>query len=352
MANIGTISVKLLADAGRFIGGMKKSKQSVSGLNKGMSRLATSVKLFGIASAGAAVFGLARLGSQVTKTIDDIAKTSRRLGVGTQELDGFRFAAKLGGMEVRAFDVALQRLVKRIGEIALTGKGESKPILDFLGLDAVELAKLGPAESLLRVADALSKVENSLVKVKLAEKLFDSEGVNMINVLDGGRKRLLELRQESRDMGNVFTNTLTKSTEEANDSVTRLGQAWQGFGVKMAPVINIIKRGVTDSLIGRMRKFGRIADGFNAIAGTNRRRLRGARSRNFVSPPRIDESDPLAGLLSSGISGKGGSTQFEPAFSAIGSASVRRAIPIKGDPEQTDLLRDIADSVRGSGRAN
>lgn len=169
---------------------------------------------------------------------DNLAKTADRLGLTTEALGGLRHAGELTGVSTQTLDMAIQRMTRRISEAA-QGTGVARDALDELGLSAQDLARKSPDEALRAVADAMGNVQNQSDQVRLAFKLFDSEGVKILNTLKLGSKGLNEAAQEAQDFGLAISRVDAKAIEDANDSFTRAQAAVKGvatiFAVELAP---------------------------------------------------------------------------------------------------------------------
>ena len=193
----------------------------------------------------AALAGVAGIGAMVNanrEAIDVLAKTSDKLGIATEELAGLRHAAELTGNSQKNLDLGLQRMTRRISEAA-QGSGVAAGALTELGLSATDLAKMTPDEQFRQLADAFQQVDSQGDKVRLGFKLFDTEGVNLINTLELGSEGLRETAAEADALGLALTRVEAAQVEEANDSLLRVGQAVKGLGqqvtVKLAPAISV-----------------------------------------------------------------------------------------------------------------
>lgn len=67
-------------------------------------------------------------------------------------------------------------------------------------------------------------------RVSLAFKLFDSEGVAVVNTLNLGSKGLRETAQEAQRLGIAISRVDAAKIEAANDASLRLNQALTGLG--------------------------------------------------------------------------------------------------------------------------
>lgn len=195
--------------------------------------------LFSFQTAIVGAVGAAGLGLLVKSSLDSIdalGKTASKLGVTTQELQKLRFAAELAGVSTRTTDMAIQRFTRRLSEAAVD-TGEAKNALIELGLNAQELAKLPLEKQMLQLADAFNEVEDSGDRVRLAFKLFDSEGVAFVNTLEGGRDALQATLAEVDDLGIALSSVTVAGVERANDAFLRLAS---------------LARGVRDSVVGAL----------------------------------------------------------------------------------------------------
>ena len=146
--------------------------------------------------------------------IDEAAKTSRKLGLVTDEL----IALQLAGMADGSVDMAVQRMTRRLAEAA-AGTGEAKKAIEELGLSAQDLNLMGPFDAFAALSDAIAGVDNDADQLRLAFKLFDSEGAALVNVLKEGGQAVDEFRTKARDLGMTFTDDVARNVEEANDAL-------------------------------------------------------------------------------------------------------------------------------------
>ena len=91
------------------------------------------------------------------------------------------------------------------------------------------------------VADAFARIEDPAERVRLAFKLFDSEGVALVNLLRGGSDALDEMRERARDLGIVLDEALVRDAERARTELDTLSQVISAnltrAALEAAPVI-------------------------------------------------------------------------------------------------------------------
>jgi hypothetical protein len=233
----GEQSLKRIETAGeRASGGLR-------GLSRQAELLRTGIRTLGGALIGAATVG--GLGALIDRSIsaaDAIGKTADKIGVGVEALQELRFAAKASGVEQQTLDMALQRFTRRAAEAA-QGTGEAKDVLAQMGIALRDQSgNLRRSEDLLGdVADAFARIEDPAERVRLAFKLFDSEGVALVNLLRGGSDALEEMRERARDLGIVLDEALVRDAERARTELDTLSQVISAnltrAALEAAPVI-------------------------------------------------------------------------------------------------------------------
>ena len=254
-----------MPSGGRFIGGIKfgvsmdtrrlnrdvaKSRKTISRFTGQVTRHFATVGAFGAAATAA----FTALTKSQFNAVDTLAKTADKLGVTTESLAGMRHAADLTGVNVNQFDTALQRMTRRINEAGI-GTGEAVKALGELGLNAGKLSKLTVDQQFFRVADAMGRVDGQGNKVRLAFKLFDSEGVALVNTLKLGSKGLFDAAAEADRLGLSVSRIEAAQIEAANDAVTKMRKSFVGIGrmaaVEFAPFVT----DVADQIRGMTAEF-------------------------------------------------------------------------------------------------
>lgn len=224
-----------------------KTKAGFSGVTSGLKKISGAV--FNMKNALLGTVGAAGFGALIKSSInagDELAKTADKLGVTTTALAGLRHAAELTGVSTGTMDMAMQRFTRRAAEAA-QGAGEAKSALQELGINAEDLVKLPLDQQMSVVADSMAGVEKQSDKVRLAMKLFDSEGVALVNTLAGGSEALEKMTSEAEQLGITLSRTDTAQMEAANDSLTRLKAVFTGLtnqlGIAFAPIITFVADG-------------------------------------------------------------------------------------------------------------
>ena len=291
MGLLGKLVLKLAADSAKFETDMKRARESAKKFGaqtkkaagsaaKSMELARKSAKKFGAqtkkaagsAAKSMAVAGTAALamGAMIVKSnlasIDSLAKTADKLGATTEALAGLRHAAELTGVKTGTLDMAIQRMTRRLSEAA-KGTGEAQGAIKELGLSSQELAKLKPEQQFAAIAAKMGEVTSQADKVRLSFKLFDSEGVALVNTLALGEDGLAAAAKEAEVLGLALSRVDAAKVEAANDAITRMSAGASGFGktltVALAPFIGAVADELTKAAIASNGFRDQIATGLD-----------------------------------------------------------------------------------------
>ena len=234
--------------------GLARVAREAAGVGRGLGRVgreagiaARRLGLIGAATGGA-VFGIA---AKFASAGDQVAKTSDKLGLGVVELQRYRYAFELGGVAAGTTDMALQRFTRRAAEAA-AGTGEAKDALEFLGIQLRDSqGRMRPTGELLAdVSDAMAEIEDPALRVRVAFKLFDSEGVGLVNTLAQGSDALRAAGDEAERLG-VITEEQARQSERFTDALARLRRGVSGIGIALGGELLPVMQPIID----RLREF-------------------------------------------------------------------------------------------------
>ena len=270
----------------------KKTGRELSHLSKKSNLLSRSMRRIGVAAAGIFAANVTvRNFRSFADDLDRTAKVGAKLNVVTENLIGLRHAANQTGVGNDKLDMSLQRMTRRVAEAA-QGLGEAQGALKELRLDAKKLNTLAPDQQFARIADAMKKVKSPTDQVRLAFKLFDSEGVDLVNTLKLGSAGLREMKKDADRLGITFTSGKLKRVEDFNDQLDRLSKSLGGLGqqivIEVAPlaadVINLLNDAVV--FIKTRSKQGPKRNPWYDLPASERRRRHGENMRRAFNESR------------------------------------------------------------------
>jgi hypothetical protein len=234
--SIAQLIVSLGLDSASYKTGLKNAKKDAHGFSASARQAFNSART-GVNQAGMAVTAAAATVTAATavmvkqqmQQIDQLAKFSDRLGITTVALSGLRHQAELNGVAQNQLDTGLQRMVRRVAEAA-KGTGEAVKALDELGMSAQQLSRLSPEKQFAAIADKMKDVDGQSNRVRLAFKLFDAEGVGMVNMMRDGAEGLAAAQAEAVGLGIAINRIDAAKIEAANDATYRAKSAMDGLG--------------------------------------------------------------------------------------------------------------------------
>ena len=255
MSDIAKLTVALYANSAQFVSELdrsnKKAKSWSSQVRGSFSVAAAATAAAATATAGA----LALVYNQQAAIIDQTAKFADRIGISTEALTQFRHAAELTGVGSKNLDMSLQRMTRRIAEAA-QGSGEAAPALKQLGLDAQALGQMTPDQQLYALSDAFTQVESQSERVRLAFKLFDSEGVGMVNMLAGGSDGLRSMADEADRLGITLSRIDAAKVEMANDAMYKVNATTTALKKEITTQLAPIVAALSEEFLNYAQQFG------------------------------------------------------------------------------------------------
>ena len=269
MAN-ETVSIRIKA--------FDQTQKALRGIQAAFGRLSKVFFSFKTALVGAVgAGGIGLLIRNSLKATDALAKTAGRIGTTTEALSKLQFAGSLAGIETNTLNMALQRFVRRTAEAA-QGTGEAVSALRELGVDARRIEQLPLDERMQSLASAFNRVDQEgkavfteTEKLRLAFKLFDSEGTSMLNMLSANSDEMGVLFKEAKQLGLVMSTDAAKGVQDANDAFTKLRSIFEGvvrqMTAGMAPALELIATRFKEYILQQSEAHGGIENFGRYLAG-------------------------------------------------------------------------------------
>lgn len=205
-------------------------KRSMGGITSAMGGLKTAI---------AGAVGVAGFGAMIKSAIDagnKINDLNIRLGASTEALTQYQFIAKQTGVSFQTLTTAWQRQTRRISEAA-QGTGVAKKALEELNIPVESLINLKPEEQFEIIAEEMSKVANQGDKVRIAMQLWDTEGVALLQTIEGGTEQLEKFKEEAEKTGVVLTKVEAEKLAKVNTAFASISASIEGVTNKLAIVL-------------------------------------------------------------------------------------------------------------------
>jgi len=201
MTTLSKLVVKLEAESAKLHSELDKTNRKLRRLQNSADKTGAVLKK---AFSGIAILAAA---SKISKFVNaainaqsEIRNLTARLGGSVEAWGRLRIVAEQTDVGFNTLSSSAQRLTRRVSEAA-RGSGEAVSALDELKISADKLNNLSADKQLYVIANALSHVASKSDRVRIAMRLFDTEGVKMLQMLGNGSNALAELEAAAEQSG-------------------------------------------------------------------------------------------------------------------------------------------------------
>lgn len=279
--------VTLEAQNTRYIQKLDQSEKRINRFRaqnkKALQGIAADFKtILGAVAVGLLVRKLVTLTKASAAAIDRQAKFADTIGLTTEQLAGYQFAAQISGVETEQFNKGITRLQKNIGD-AEAGLATAVREFDKLGISAAQLKALSTDEQIKLIADQFNKLDSTVDRASVALNLFGRSGLALGKLFEEGSEGIAAFQQEALDLGIALSRVDASRVEAANDAMRRAGTVSEALGnalaVELAPIVAALAdefvasaraaggfhSAVVSGIDGTATAIGAIADGVRAI---------------------------------------------------------------------------------------
>lgn len=224
-------------------------KRIVSGA-EGASR---ALSLLGPVLAGLSVGALVGFARRAVDAVGGLGELADQLGVSTDALQAFRFAAVEVGLRNEELARGLAALTRRIGDAA-TGGREAESAFRRIGVSFLDAAGNARATEgvLADIADRIAAVENPAERARIATEIFgDRLGQRLIPFLAQGREWLERMTAEALRFSQIADAELITRADQASDRIAKLSSAFSTLATNLLASVAPALSAVADQ-IGRV----------------------------------------------------------------------------------------------------
>lgn len=237
--SLGTLTIDLIAKTFGFEQGMdkaaRKAKSSAKDISASLGSMAKAAGVGFIAAGTAAAAGVAALTRQSLQLMDNLDEVSAKLGIGTETLSKWGYAAKLSGTDLDSLSKGLAQLSKNMAAGLDSGSSKGK-LFEALGIQLKDAqGNLRAVEDVLpELADRFKVLDNNATETALAMELLGKSGVDLLDFFNRGKQGLDDLGNELERFGGVVTPEAAAEAARFYDELDRLKTAGQGLGILIA----------------------------------------------------------------------------------------------------------------------
>jgi plasmid maintenance system antidote protein VapI len=170
------------------------------------------------------VKGQAEVGAQ-------LEKTSKMLGISTEELQHLQYAADLSDVSAETLTHSLGKLQIQLGG-GIAGKGgPAIAALQKLGVHTKDAAgKTRDMQDILQdAAEGIKKIDDPTKRAAAAVQLFGKSGREMLPMLSKGREGIADLIKEADELGIVMGRDFVENSAKALEQSKKLDWSWRAL---------------------------------------------------------------------------------------------------------------------------
>lgn len=207
--------------------GFQIDTSALNQANSAVEKTKSNLLVMG-AAATAAAYAVAKLFTSFEDKTAEIQHTADELGISTQALQEWQYAARKSGIESERFTKGLERLTRGISEAILNPGDQSKvgQIIGALGVKVYDTnGQLKDMQQiLLDVAEGLKNTDNQAILGSASFELFGRGGQRYLSFLRQGSAEIVAKLQEAVDSQNVLSDeTIAKGRQQKELVKTLLG---------------------------------------------------------------------------------------------------------------------------------
>lgn len=235
MATAGSIVVDLLMRTGSFETDSKRAQKEMKQLEKQINdtgkRIGTAIGA-GVAIATTALVGVT---AQAIDYADRLDELSARLGLSTEKLSAWGYAAKISGIDLETLASIIPKLSKNLVD-ALDPTSKQAKLFDALGVSVKDgLGKLRDVEDVLpELADKFKSLDDDTLEAALAMEIFGKSGAEMLEFLNKGSDGIADLEDKAASLGVVVSQETAAAAGEFKDELGDLKEIATALGLQIA----------------------------------------------------------------------------------------------------------------------
>lgn len=248
---LGSLTLDLLAKIGGFTGPLSQAERELDRRASAMSKRAKGLESAitgSLKTVGAAVLGFAAAFVSVQAVFnafndaiaraDKLDELSARLGISTEKLSEWGYAAQLSGSSLDSIATTIPKLSKVIAE---AGDASSKAgeLFKAMGVDARDASgRMRDVEDVLpEVADKFKELQNDTLEQALAMELFGKSGAELLEFLNRGKSGLEQFAERAKALGIVIDDDTSAAAAGFRDKLDDLVVVFQGLAAQAIPAL-------------------------------------------------------------------------------------------------------------------
>ncbi len=224
--DVGTLIVTMGMDTGPYVAGTRRAAAATTQMETRMTRASGLVKgALGGMLAAFSIDAVTRMTKAGLDHASALGEEAQQLGVTTDALQSYRYAATQTGVSQEDMDKSLSKLNRTIGQAA-NGNKSATGIFQRLGVSIRDangrVRDIG--EILPEVADGINKLGSEAERATARNEVFGRSGGKLAALLNEGASGIAAYTARARELGIVLSSKEIANADKAADDLSTLNQ--------------------------------------------------------------------------------------------------------------------------------
>jgi hypothetical protein len=209
---------------------------------------ATMSKLAGVVGVAGLGLAFANLTKQTIAYGDKLNKLNIQLGISVTQLDKLKRVGEFAGVSMEQITSSIRLMARNLNDAA-DGTGLAKDALAELNINAVEFLNMNPDKAFVKIAEALTTIENPTKRAALAMDIFGRSGTVVIQMAK-------DLDKNLEEMNTNWDNDKAQNAADFNDQITEFRHIAEDLAVNILPTLNTWMQNLGESVKWLKAVFG------------------------------------------------------------------------------------------------
>lgn len=196
----------------KFTSDVKNSTSSSQAMFAGLGTAVTGVA----GAVSAALTGFTAAVFNANKEVAQMNSLSQSLGIDPERFQKLTYAAEQMGVPMEEFSDMLKDVSERITELATIGTGEAADMFEKMNIDVREFQGLAPDQMFLKMAEALSTLEDRQQRNLFLLQIAGDAGQKLSKITDDGARGFVNLANSLDQTAGVLSERMIKESVELN----------------------------------------------------------------------------------------------------------------------------------------
>ena len=166
---------------------------------------------------------------------DKVDELSARLGISTEKLSEYRYAAQLTGTNLDSLTGSIAKFSKNLAE-AQDPQSKQAKLFKTLGIEVLDATgRLRQAQDVLpEVMDRFKGLTNETLESATAMELFGKSGSELLEFLNLGSRGLEQMGDRARELGGIIDSDTAAAAAKFRDRTDEMTLAMEGLYLQIA----------------------------------------------------------------------------------------------------------------------